>query len=190
MASQRMVDGLAEMLEQRWWLVALRGLAGILFGILCFVSPSVAGFSLLFVFAIYSIVDGGFGLAAAYGKARRGERWVWLAIEAVANIVIGVLMFAMPGFALTFVFLLIAIRTIVSGLFLLLAAMKLDGEHGRGLLMVSGLLNLAFAVLLFAAPMLGLKILIWWIGAWAILFGTLLLALGFRLRTAAQRMRG
>jgi uncharacterized membrane protein HdeD (DUF308 family) len=190
MASQRMVDGLAEMLEQRWWLVALRGLAGILFGILCFVSPSVAGFSLLFVFAIYSIVDGGFGLAAAYGKARRGERWVWLAIEAVTNIVIGVLMFAMPGFALTFVFLLIAIRTIVSGLFLLLAAMKLDGEHGRGLLMVSGLLNLAFAVLLFAAPMLGLKILIWWIGAWAILFGILLLALGFRLRTAAQRMRG
>ena len=99
-------------------------------------------------------------------------------------------MFAMPGFALTFVFLLIAIRTIVSGLFLLLAAMKLDGEHGRGLLLISGLLNLAFAVLLFAAPMLGLKILIWWIGAWAILFGILLLALGFRLRTAAQRMRG
>jgi putative PEP-CTERM system TPR-repeat lipoprotein len=87
-----MVDGLAEMLEQRWWLVALRGLLGILFGIICFGSPAVAGFSLMFAFAIYSVVDGGFGLAAAFGKARRGERWVWLAIEAVANIVIGVLM--------------------------------------------------------------------------------------------------
>ncbi len=181
-------DSLAEFLEKRWWLLALRGLAGIIFGIICFASPAVAGFSILFVFAIFSIVDGIFGIGSAFGQARRGERWVWLAIEAVASIVIGVLMFTMPGFAVTFVFLFIAIKALLSGIFLILAAVKLDGEHGRGFLVGAGVVSLAFAALLFLAPVLGAKILIWWIGAWSFAFGVLLVALGFKLRAAGKRL--
>jgi uncharacterized membrane protein HdeD (DUF308 family) len=181
-------DSLAEFLEKRWWLMALRGLAGIIFGIICFASPVVAGFSLVFVFAVFSIIDGLFGIGSAFGQARRGERWVWLAIEAVGSVVIGVLMFTMPGFALTFLFLLIGIRALLSGVFLILAALKLDGEHGRGFLLGAGLISFAFGVLLFLAPMLGAKILIWWIGAWSILFGVLLLAVALRLRSAGKRL--
>lgn len=180
---------LLDLLEDRWWLIALRGFAGVLFGVLCFASPQVAGFSLLFVYAIWSIVDGGFGLAASFGQARRGERWVWLLVEAVLNIAIGVMMFAVPGFAVTFIFLLIAIRSLASGLFLLVAAFRLDGAHGRGLLLLAALVNLGFAAVLFFAPLAGLKILIWWIGIWAFAFGLLLLLLGFRIRSAAKRLR-
>ena len=190
MASSSIVySNLLEILEDRWWLIALRGLAGVLFGILCFASPQVAGFSLLFVYAIWSIVDGGFGLAAAFGQARRGERWVWLLVEAVLNIAIGVMMFAVPGFAVTFIFILIAIRSLVSGLLLLFASFRLDAAHGRGLLLLSALVNLGFAAVLIFAPMAGLKILIWWIGVWAFAFGLLLLVLGFKIRSAASRLR-
>jgi uncharacterized membrane protein HdeD (DUF308 family) len=181
-------DALAEFLEQRWWLVALRGLAGIIFGIICFASPAVAGFSLILVFAVFSIVDGIFGLGSAIGKARQGDRWVWLAIEAVASLVIGVLMFTMPGFAVAFVFLFIAIKALLSGVFLVLASVKLDGEHGQGFLLGAGILSLAFAALLFLAPLLGAKILIWWIGAWSFAFGVLLLVVGFKLRAAGRRL--
>ena len=190
MASSSIVySNLLELLEDRWWLIALRGLAGVLFGILCFASPQVAGFSLLFVYALWSIVDGGFGLAAAFGQARRGERWVWLLVEAVLNIAIGVMMFAVPGFAVTFIFILIAIRSLVSGLLLLFASFRLDAAHGRGLLLLSALVNLGFAAVLIFAPMAGLKILIWWIGVWAFAFGLLLLVLGFKIRSAAKRLR-
>jgi uncharacterized membrane protein HdeD (DUF308 family) len=183
-------DALAEFLEKRWWLIALRGLAGVIFGIICFASPAVAGFSLILVFAIFSVVDGIFGLGSAFGQARRGERWVWLAIEAVASLVIGILMLTMPGFAITFVFLFIAIKSLFSGIFLVLASVKLDGEHGQGFLLGAGLVSLAFAALLLLAPLLGAKIIIWWIGAWAIVFGVLLLFVGFRLRGAAKRLKG
>lgn len=181
-------DSLAEFLEKRWWLLALRGLAGIIFGIICFASPAIAGFSLILVFAIFSIVDGIFGLGSAIGQARQGERWVWLAVEAVASLVIGVLMFAMPGFAIAFVFLFIAVKTLLSGIFLVLASVKLDGEHGQGFLLGAGLVSLAFAAALFLAPMIGAKILIWWIGAWSIAFGLLLLLVGFKLRSAGRRL--
>lgn len=181
-------DALAELLEQRWWLLVLRGLAGIIFGIICFASPAIAGFSLILVFAVFSIVDGLFGLGSAIGKARHGERWVWLAVEAVASLVIGALMFAMPGFAVAFLFLFIAIKALLAGVFLVLASVKLDGERGQGFLLGAAILSLAFAVLLFLAPMLGARILIWWIGAWSLVFGVLLVAVGFKLRAAARRL--
>lgn len=181
-------DALQELLERRWWLIALRGLAGIIFGIICFANPALAGLSLILVFAVFSVVDGLFGLFSAVGQARQGERWVWLAVEAVASIVIGVLMLTMQGFALAFLFIFITVKALVGGVFLLMAAFKLDAEHGRSFLLGAGLISLAFGVLLLVAPLLGAKILIWWIGAWSLLFGALLLALGVRLRGVAKRM--
>jgi uncharacterized membrane protein HdeD (DUF308 family) len=181
-------DALQEMLERRWWLIALRGLAGIIFGIICFANPALAGLSLILVFAVFSVVDGLFGLFAAFGQARQGERWVWLAIEAVASLVIGVLMLTMQGFALAFLFIFITVKALLSGILLVIAAIKLDAEHGRGFLLAAGLVSLGLGVLLIMAPLLGAKILIWWIGAWSLLFGALLLALGFRLRGVAKKL--
>ncbi len=181
-------DALQEMLEQRWWLIALRGVAGILFGIICFANPAVAGLSLILLFAVFSVVDGVLGLFSAIGQARQGERWVWLAIEAVASIAIGVLMLTMQGFALAFLFIFITVKAILGGILLTIAAFKLDAEHGRGLLLGAGLISLLFGIVLILAPLTGAKILIWWIGAWSLLFGALLLALGFKLRSVAKRL--
>lgn len=181
-------DALQELLERRWWLIALRGLAGIIFGIICFANPALAGLSLILVFAVFSVVDGLFGLFSAIGQARQGERWVWLAVEAVASIVIGVLMLTMQGFALAFLFIFITVKAILGGILLTVAAFKLDGEHGRGLLLGAGLVSLLFGIVLIAAPLTGAKILIWWIGAWSLLFGVLLLALGFKLRGFAKKL--
>jgi len=178
-----------EFLEARWWALALRGLFGIVFGIICFTSPAIAAFSLLLVFGIYSVADGLAGLAASVGQARRGERWVWLAIEAVASLVIGVLVLLMPALSIVVLFLIIAIKTLITGVFLLMASVKLDGEHGQGFLLSAGVVSLIFAGFLFLAPLFGAKVLIWWIGIWAIIFGIALIALGFTLRRVQARSR-
>jgi len=176
-----------EFLEARWWALALRGLFGVIFGIICFTSPAIAAFSLLLVFGIYSIADGLMGLAASVGQARRGERWVWLAIEAVASLVIGLLVIFMPALSIVVLFLIIAIKALITGIFLLLASIKLDGDHGQGFMAAAGVFSLIFAAILFLAPLFGAKVLIWWIGAWAIVFGIALIALGFTLRSALAR---
>jgi uncharacterized membrane protein HdeD (DUF308 family) len=180
--------GLQQLLERRWWLVALRGAAGIAFGIICFVQPLVAALSILFLFAFFAIVDGALGLASAVGQARKGERWVWLAVEGVASLLLGIFMLAMPAAGALFLWLLIALKALLAGVFLLVSAFRLDAEHGRGWLIGAGLLSLAFAALLLLAPAAGLKAVIWWVGAWSLLFGALLLALGFRLRKAAKQL--
>ncbi len=190
MADGTMRDGLHDFLAKRWWVMALRGLVGVIFGIICFTSPAIAAFSLLFVFGAFALIDGILGVIATFGQARRGERWIWLAVEAVASIVIGILILTMPAISMVVLFLVIAIKALVTGVLLLVSAAKLDGEHGRGWLIVAALFNLAFAALMLLAPMTGAKILVWWIGLWALLFGIALIALGFRLRKAASRLAG
>jgi uncharacterized membrane protein HdeD (DUF308 family) len=182
----RAAGGLQELLERRWWLVALRGAAGITFGIICFFQPLVAALSILFLFAAFAIVDGVLALASAFGQARRGERWVWLAVEGGASLVLGVVMLAFPAAGALFLFLLIALKALLAGIFLLVSGFRLDAEHGRGWLIGAGVLSLGFAALLFLAPMAGLKAVIWWVGLWSLLFGVLMLLLGFRLRGAAK----
>lgn len=188
MAEQGLNDALAEVLEKRWWLIALRGLLGIAFGIICIASPAIAAFSLLILFGAWSLVDGVFGLFASIGQARRGERWVWLAVEAVASIVIGILVLTMPAISFVALLLVIGIKALVTGFLLLFASVKLDGAHGQGFLVVAGLVNLAFAALIFLAPVLGVKIIVWWIGIWSILFGVALIALGFKLKGVARKL--
>jgi uncharacterized membrane protein HdeD (DUF308 family) len=190
MATTAMDDALREFLGVRWWTLALRGLFGIVFGIICFTSPAIAGASLYIVFGVFAIADGIVGLIGSAGKARRGERWAWLAVEAVASLVIGILLFTMPALSLVVLYFIIAVKAAITGVALLIGSIKLDGEHGQGFMAAAGAFSLILAVLLFVSPLLGLKIVIWWIGAWAIAFGILLVILGFKLRSARQRLGG
>ena len=63
------------MLADNWWLVALRGLFAILFGVIAFVMPAAAMLGLVLVFAAYSIADGISNIVLAVRGARRHERW-------------------------------------------------------------------------------------------------------------------
>lgn len=186
--SGTLADDLKALLARRWWLMLLRGALAILFGLIAFVNPAAAGLSLLIVFAVFAVADGLLGLWLSFGRARQGESWAWLGVEAVASLVLGGLVLAFPGLGIAALLLIIGVKAAILGLFLLLSSIRLDGETGQGLMAIGGALSLGFAVLLFVAPLLGAKVVVWWIGAWALLFGLALVVLAFRLRAAARRL--
>jgi uncharacterized membrane protein HdeD (DUF308 family) len=176
------------LIRLRWWMLVLRGVFGIIFGILCFVTPVAALLSLILLFGIYSFAEGVAGVAAAWGRARDGERWIWLAVSAVASIVLGVLAFVWPvktGFVLT---IFIAAHALVTGIAFLVSGIRFDGEHGRIWLILAGILGIVFAVLIFLNPFAGALAITWVIGGWAFAFGVALILLGFKLRSARERI--
>lgn len=175
-------DPLNAFLEQRWWLLLSRGIILAGFGLFFLIQPMMGILLLMMVFGMLCIMDGTFALATSFGRARNGGRWVWLAIEAVAVIIIGVLVLAMPSISLMLFYLVVAIRAGLSGLLLLLTATQFNGDHGRNTLILAGILSLGFATLLMFAPVIGLKVMAWWLGVWLLAFGTLFLLLGWRLR--------
>jgi uncharacterized membrane protein HdeD (DUF308 family) len=173
-------------LERNWWLVALRGLAGVLFGLVALILPFATILALVLLFSAYMIVDGVFSIVAAIRAARRRDRWGLLTLQGVASLAAGVLVFLWPGITVFAFVLLIAAWSIVSGSLLLPAAFRIDSGHGRWWLALGGIASLAFGVLAILAPLAGAVVLTWWLGAYALVFGVLLLIVAFRLRSRGK----
>jgi len=184
-----------ETLTRYWWVVALRGALAVLFGVTALVWPGITLFALVLLFGVYSLVDGVFTLAAALGWRDRGATdtggRIWLFVQGVAGIIIGVLAFVWPGITALALLWLIGIWAIVIGVLEVIAAVRLRRELRREwLLGLSGAATALFGILLIAWPAAGVLTLIALIGISAVVFGVALLAFAVRLRRQQRPATG
>ncbi len=169
-------------LTQNWWAVALRGLAGILFGVITFVSPGISLAALVLLFGAYAFADGVLSIVSAV-RRRGADRWWLLVLQGIAGIGAGVVTLLWPGITALALLFVIAAWALVSGALQIAAAIRLRKViTGEWLLALGGVLSIALGVLLVLFPGPGALALVIWIGAYAFVFGILLLVLGFRLR--------
>jgi len=174
-----------------WWALVIRGLAAIFFGILAFVWPGITVAALILVFGAYAIVDGIFALIAGVRAPKSLKRWWLLLIEGVVGVAAGVVAFAMPGITALLLLFIIACWAILTGVIEIVAAIQLRREvTGEWLMVISGVASIIFGGLLLYDPGAGALALVWIIGAYAIFFGVLLMALGFKLRSVDHGFHG
>src|SRR5215204_1549473 len=179
-------DSTSADLARNWWAVALRGLLGISFGTIALIMPGATMLSLVLVFAAYALVDGILAIVSAVRAARHREKWVWLTLEGIVNIVTAAVAVLLPGLTVVVFVLLIAFWALLSGGLMLGAAFRLQPDHGRGWLIFGGIVSIIYGVLLVIAPLIGALVLTWWIGAYALVFGIALLVLAFKLRARRE----
>ncbi len=175
-------DAMCTALARNWWLVALRGVMAILFGILAFAAPGAFVLSLVLFFAAYMLVDGVFGIWSALRAAQRHERWGFLLLEGVIDIAVGVAAFLVPAAAVWAFVLLVAVWALLSGGLMIAAAFNLHLHYGRWWLGLGGVVSLLFGLALLVNPGISALVLTWWLGGYAVAFGIMLLVLAFKLR--------
>ncbi|WP_020174038.1 HdeD family acid-resistance protein [Methyloferula stellata] len=174
-------------LSRNWWAVGLRGIFGILFGLVAFFMPAVTMLSLVLVFAVYLLVDGVFAIVASVQEARRGRPWGWLTVEGIVDILTATAVTTWPGETVLIFVLLVAAWALVSGGFMIAAAVRLRQDHGRWWLLAGGIVSVLYGILLVIAPIIGAIVLTWWLGAYAMAFGFFLLGLAFQLRSQHKK---
>ena len=178
------------LLAQNWWAVALRGVLGIIFGIIALLMPGVTMAALVLWFAAYMLVDGIFAIVSGVRAMTRHERWGALIFEGIIDLIAGAIAIVMPiATILAFVYLNAA-WAIVTGVLALVAVFRLNQAHGKWLLALAGIFSVLWGVLIAIAPIAGALVMTWWLGAYAIVFGVALLALGFRLKRQREEPSG
>lgn len=180
-----------------WWMVLLRGIAAILFGILVLVfSPDVTLVALAILFAVYSIVDGVVEIAHAIRIRNRAPRWGWLLLSGILSVAAGVVAAFFPlltGFfgALVITYL-IAFWSIVSGFagFPAAHAMAHGGRKTWAYVTsaLAVLFGLALIVIATFNPGGAVQALVWTIGVYAIVIGLMLIALAVGARRVARQV--
>ena len=178
---------LLEKLTRNWWAIVLRGVLAIIFGVLAIAWPGVTLGALVMLFGVFALADGIFALAAAFGGGSGSPWWV-LILKAIASFVAAGVAFLMPGITALALLYVIAFWAIFIGLMEIVVAMRLRKEiQGELFLALSGVLSILFGVFLIARPGAGALTVTWMIGGYAIVFGILLMSLGFRLKGLRNR---
>ncbi len=180
---------LANELSRHWWVIGLRGIAAIVFGILAFAWPGMTLAVLVLLFGAYALVDGILAIVAAV----RGDSHhrITLALEGIVGILAGLAAFALPGLTALVLLYIIAFWAIVTGILEIVAAVRLRQAISNELgLIIGGILSVLFGIVLIVAPGTGALAVVFLIGAYAILFGITLLGLAWRLREHHQAATG
>jgi uncharacterized membrane protein HdeD (DUF308 family) len=176
-----------EELPGHWWLVALRGLAAIAFGILAFFWPGVTLTILVLFFCAYAIVDGVLALLSAFHP--NGQPVWLLIIEGIVGVVAGFVAFTLPGLTALVLLYIIAAWAIVTGILEIVTAVSLRQVIEKEWMMgIAGALSIVFGVLLIIQPGSGALAVIWLIGIYAVLFGASMLALAWRLHGINEKL--
>jgi uncharacterized membrane protein HdeD (DUF308 family) len=171
-------------LARNWWVILLRGIAAIIFGIITFVAPAISLAALVLVFGAYALVDGVLAVVSAIRWRGKTDRWWVLLLEGVAGIAAGVVTFVWPGISALALLYLIAAWALVTGVLEIAAAIRLRRIiSGEWLLALIGILSIALGIMLALFPSAGALALVIWIGGYVAASGVLLIALAFRLRS-------
>jgi uncharacterized membrane protein HdeD (DUF308 family) len=174
---------------KNWWSLAVRGLVAILFGLATLALPGLTLSALVLLFGVYALIDGAINIAGAWRASRAHVRWGTLLLQGLAGILAGAITLAWPAITALALIYLIAAWSLVIGLIEIVAAIRLrEFLSNEWLLALSGVLSLIFGVLLLVAPLAGALAIALWIGVYALIFGVVLIALGFRVRNWAKKL--
>ena len=177
-------------MTRNWWMYLVRGVLAIVFGIMALVWPESAKVALVIVFGAFALADGILAVAAGIASRSQFKYWWALVLEGITGIIIGLMAFFWTnatGLALVY---MIGIWAILTGIFEIVAAIEFRQLiPGEWLTFLLGVLSILAGVLLFANPSSGAVAIVWVIGMYAILFGTLEIVFSFRLRGVSQDLK-
>ncbi len=174
-----------EALVNKWWVFAVRGILGILFGLVALVYPGITLTVLVLFLGAYAGVDGVLALIAAVGGD--GKDRLWYVLEGIVGIGLAILILSYPVISERALIYVIAAWAILTGILEIMAGFELPLSRDW-LLALAGVASVVFGVLVFANPAAGALAIVWLIGIYALVFGIVLLVFGFRLRGMAAKV--
>lgn len=166
----------------------LLGVLAVVAGIIALAWPGVTILALIILFAVYAFIDAGFQAMRAFSSPAAGPVFGHLLLALIA-LAAGVVALVWPGPTALVLVLVVGIWAFAGGIMEIVAAFGSAETAGtRALFIVSGLVSVAFGVVLFARPGDGAVTLALLFGFFSLIYGGSQIVSGVQLRRTGQTL--
>jgi uncharacterized membrane protein HdeD (DUF308 family) len=178
-----------QLLSKSWWMLAWRGAAALLFGILALIWPGMTLLVLVSLFAAFSLLSGAGAIVSALRHRSYSGWWLLLLLLlGLVSVAAGIIAVVNPAVTLFVLVLLMAANALITGVIDIVMAIRLRKKIEREwLLALTGAVSIVFGVLVFIFPPAGALALAFMVSMYATLIGILLLALALQARRWTKR---
>lgn len=171
-----------DLMKESIWAFALRGIVALLFGLVVLVWPNITAVVFTFAFAILVLIEGAVMVFATLRHRHDSDLWPLYVILGGLGVLAGVYLLANPKISGLTLLFLIAAYAIARGVIDVVMGVMLRKEiKGEWLLIVGGLISIAFGCFIFAKPASGALVLLWLIAIYSMIVGVILLGVAFAL---------
>lgn len=175
--------------RQVWYWPVLRGVLAILFGIVALSWPDKTAAVIIWVVGIFAVVDGVVEIVEGIRRRGTGNGTAVLVTMGVLSLAVGVVLLVWPGKTAIVLTWIVGFWAVVYGLFQTVASLDLRKVPGSGWGwgVVAGLLGIVFGLLVLFNVNAGLVSIVWLLALFAIVWGVMLVAFGFQIRSLGRR---
>ena len=171
-------------MKDYWWLLLLRGIVAVIFGVYTLIYPGISAVSLVLAFGIYAVVYGGIAIALALFGGGNSDDRMMLGIQGVLQALLGVLVLTWPDITMLSLLWAIIIFAFVGGIIEIVAAF----QYRDIWLGLSGVVSVLFGVYGFRFPGDGALAVIFAIGFYAIFVGVMMVIASFQVRKVGDAL--
>lgn len=182
---------MVEEYAEKWWLVALRGIIGVLLGIVLISWPVKSLAVFVWIVGLFALVEGVILVLMSLFNAKKWENWGYVFMQGVISLILGLILFAWPEITIAALFFLIALWIIVAGILLIVQGIKVRKEIGGGewMLIAGGIISILFAFFLFSNPQVSLALAGVIIGLVILVSGIFTTAFGLQIRRFEKKVK-
>ena len=176
--------------KEVWWMLVLSGVLSIVFGFVALFWPALTAASLVFLVALFTVVGGVIGLVETLTNIGKDRLW-WLSLLiSLVALGIGVFLIRNPLITAALLVKLLALMIFIQALYDLVIASYATKEEGRWMWIVTGLLGIISAVVIWIYPVPATLAFVWVLGLYSLVHGVVNLSFAAQIRKEVKILIG
>jgi uncharacterized membrane protein HdeD (DUF308 family) len=175
------VNKIQKIIDNLWWMFVLQGALTLLFGLVALFLPGITLVTLVYFFAVYILLLGVMTLLRGLLTMKKDAAWWFMAFIGVVGVGAGIYLLLNPQIAIGTFLGIVGLLLLVRGVFdLFLAAYIVKTTDGRILWIISGVVGIIAAVILWRYPVETGVAFVWVLGLYALIAGVVSLIYAYR----------
>lgn len=172
-------------MRRSWWVLALRGVLAVTFGLVVFFRPGLTLGEVVLLFGAYVFCDGMAAVASVAWGTAGATAWPIL-LEGAVSVTLGIVAWVSPAVSPALLYL-VATWGIITGILEIVAAARMRRPStSQWCLALAGVSSVLIGLLLLGLPASGAASVARLLGFYAIVFGALILVAATRLRAGGS----